>query len=251
MQKQRSGERKPIVGIGCDVVAGPPAAIHLRLEYCDAISDAGGVPVVLPPRATEDRWGRVLEALDGIILSGGPDYDPSCYGCEPHPALNPIHPRRQSADLSLARQALECKLPVLGICGGHQLLNIALGGDLIQHIPDQIAQAGVHAGPSGGPPAPSHKVRITPGTLLDRLVGRRTLSVNTYHHQAVGRLGQGLQVSALADDGVVEAIEAAAASERFLLGVQWHPERDPTASSLAIFSAFVEAASGAAREGRR
>ncbi len=251
MQNQRSGERKPLVGIGCDVAAGPPAALHLRLEYCDAISDAGGVPVGLPPFPADDRPDRALEALDGLVLSGGPDYDPTCYGCDPHPSLNPMHPRRQSADLFLARRAIESKMPVLGICGGHQLINIALGGDLVQHIPDQIPEARVHAGPAGGPPAPPHKIRITPGTLLDRLVSRRSLSVNSYHHQAVGRLGRGLQVCARAEDGVVEAIESAVAGERFLLGVQWHPERDPSASSRAIFSAFIEAARRAGRGCRR
>ena len=238
---------RPLIGIGCDVAAGPPAMVQLRLDYSDAVSDAGGAPLLLPPSTGEEELERVLSVLDGLLFSGGPDYDPSIYGQGMHRSACLQHPLRGKGDLLLARRALKSRRPVLGICGGLQLINIALGGDLIQDIPEMVPAAKVHAGPPGGPPAPHHRILIESGTLLARLVGREDLSVNSFHHQAAGRLGSGLRVSARAEDGVVEAVEAE--NGRFLLGVQWHPERDGADPNRALFAGLVEAAR-ASRERR-
>jgi putative glutamine amidotransferase len=240
MQSQTtpSGGR-PRIGIGCDVEEGPPPIACLKLEYIDAVAAAGGIPILLPP--CEATFVESLKAVDGLLLSGGDDYDPSAYGQPPHPALDPMSSRRHRADLVLARTALDARFPVLGVCGGLQLLNIALGGDLIQDIADLVPGAVPHRGSRAQPL--EHPVRIEPGTLLAALVGGGPLPVNTYHHQSVGRLGAGLRVSATAADGVVEAVEGEGASGgRFLLAVQWHPERDPRPPSRAIFEGLVEAA---------
>jgi len=224
-------------------------ACFLYLEYADSISRAGGVPLVLPP--LERDVDRALEALDGILLSGGDDYDPRLYRQRRHESLRPIHPRRNRADPRLARRALRSGLPILGICGGLQLLNIVLGGDLIQDIESLVPGALRHRSPSRRRPV-RHSIRIQPGTLLASVAGKLEASVNTFHHQAVGRVGRGLRVSAMADDGIVEGLEAGGGDPgRFLLGVQWHPERDPNRLNGALFRGLVEAARSRAMESRR
>ena len=239
--------RKPRILIGCDVDEGQRPACRLNLEYADGIIAVGGVPLILPP--LEADLAAVLEWADGVLFTGGNDYDPAVYGQPIHKTAVLLHPRRGRSDLLLARHVLAGSLPVLGICGGLQLLNIALGGDLVQDIPDQVPGALPHRAPQGVPSI-RHQVRIQPGSLLESVVKGRDASVNSYHHQAVGRAGRGLRISASAPDGVVEGIEGEAAG-RFLLAVQWHPERDPDADSWALFGAFIEAArEGAGRRGR-
>jgi putative glutamine amidotransferase len=270
MQNARKGQRQPIIGIGCDIAGGPPPSSQLRIEYSDAVLLAGGVPVLLPAYRSEEEAGAALASIDGLLLTGGNDYHPAAYGADPHPTHAGLHPLRQEGDLLLARRALQSRIPILGICGGLQLLNIVLGGDLIQDIPSEVRDPSVHRGDPAGPPAPGHPVRILPGTLLSRIVRREELLVNTSHHQAARRLGTGLRPAALAPDGVVEAIESlalpaasppegggpgagaetGAAEARFLLAVQWHPERDPGEPHRALFTALVEAALRA-RGGRR
>jgi len=272
MQNPRKGQSQPIIGIGCDIASGPPPSSQLRLEYSDAVLHAGGVPVLLPAYRSEEAVAAALSSIDGLLLSGGNDYDPASYGAERHATHAGLHPLRQAGDLILARRALQSRLPILGICGGLQLINIALRGDLIQDIPSEVGDPAIHRGePRAGAaaqPAPGHPVRILAGTLLSRIVGREEIIVNTYHHQAARRLGKGLRSAAVAPDGVVEAIESAdppevaghgsgggagPASPRFLLAVQWHPERAVNETlggepHRALFAALVNAALSARQE---
>jgi putative glutamine amidotransferase len=199
--------------------------------YVDAVADAGGVPVLLPPQRHGAR--ETVAALDGLLLSGGPDVDPARYRERPHPSTGAPHTARDDWEFQLLDAALARDLPVLGVCRGMQLLNVALGGALIQHLPDSL-------GHGGHQPAPatfgSRAVHIRPRSRLGGVLGRAA-TVRCYHHQAVGRLGQGLQPSAWGEEETVEAVELAGA--RFTLGVQWHPETDDRDPRL--FAAFVAA----------
>lgn len=190
----------------------PHAEMALGMTYLRAIEAAGGVPVVLPPLGDADA---LLDRLDGICLSGGPDLDPVAYGAtERHAELGPTEPDLDAFELALARAADARGMPLLGICRGAQALNVARGGTLHQHIP-----AHRQTEPAT---ATTHSVHVDAGTRLAQLVGTRPLRVNSFHHQAVDVLGRGLRAVARAADGTVEAIEGVGA--RFLLGVQWHAE---------------------------
>ncbi|MGB9724641.1 MAG: gamma-glutamyl-gamma-aminobutyrate hydrolase family protein [Chloroflexia bacterium] len=206
--------------------------------YVEAVIQAGGTPLLIPPLTEREALAALLGRLDGLILTGGLDLPPDWYGQEPHPSTKLADPRRLAGDRLLAEMALASPIPILAVCMGCQLLNIALGGDLIQDIPSQVAGALSHA-----PKETFHPVRIEPGSRLAGIVGREELEVNSSHHQAVGRPGKGLRVVARAPDGVIEAVEGE--GKRFLLGVQWHPERlSGREAHLALFRALVGAAKG-------
>jgi gamma-glutamyl-gamma-aminobutyrate hydrolase PuuD len=174
MQNARKGQSQPIIGIGCDIASGPPPSSQLRLEYSDAILQAGGVPVLLPAYQSEEAAAAALLSIDGLLLSGGNDYDPVSYGAERHVTYAGLHARRQAGDLILVHRALESRIPILGICGGLQLINIALGGDLIQDIPSQVRDPAVHRGEAGAVgrrPATrcaSFPARCSPGSCAAR-----------------------------------------------------------------------------------
>ena len=214
----------------------PHAEMALGMTYLSALVAAGGMPVVLPPLGDVEA---LLDRLDGICLSGGPDLDPEAYGAsERHVELGPTEPGIDAFELALARAADARGIPVLGICRGAQALNIARGGTLHQHVPAhrQIEPA----------TATTHTVQVDAGTVLAGLVGITPLRVNSFHHQAVDVLGRGLQAVAHAADGTIEAIEAAGA--RFMLGVQWHAEglvAQPR--HLALFQALVAASAAPAQ----
>jgi len=232
-----------------------------HLKYVDAITGAGGIPVIVPPYTDASMLDRVLEKLDGFCLIGGPDYDPSHYGGHQQPADEVMHSRRHQFDLALAEKLLQRKpLPLLGVCGGHQLINIALGGALVQDIrsewksPENQSTTLLHSdderkGSTQEGAAYRHEVRISPATILERIVGASNVLTNSYHHQAVDprRLGAGLKATAWAPDGVIEALESVE-QDRFLLGIQWHPERQTDEPAhRAIFEALVSAARTAAK----
>ncbi len=209
----------------------------LRQNYTSAVAAAGGLAVALPhDPALADAY---LERLDGLIVTGGAfDVDPALYGdTELHETVA-LKAGRTTAELALLRGAMARNLPVLGICGGQQLLAVALGGSLIQHIPDSIADALAHeqATPHS---EPEHEVAITPGTLLHRITGATTMRVNSSHHQAVRAPGRAC-VNATAPDGVIEGIEAP--DQKFCLGVQWHPEYLVDQGDARIFAALIAAA---------
>jgi putative glutamine amidotransferase len=235
---------RPVIGV--TLGDGDRPGFHsMRLDYLRSIEQARAVPVVLPPVAPEDA-AALLDRLDGILLSGGGDVDPVLYGQAPHAKLGKVNRRRDDFELALAREALRRDLPILAICRGHQVLNVATGGTLVQDIASQIEGAMEH-GASGPRWRWAHAVEWTGPSLLREILGDGTLSVNSFHHQAVDRLGEGLVVTARCpEDGVVEALEMP--KRRFVVAVQWHPESfwDRPRSFQALFDALAEACRAAA-----
>jgi gamma-glutamyl-gamma-aminobutyrate hydrolase PuuD len=207
-----------------------PVAL-VPLDYVDAIERAGGRPLVVPP--SDEGVGETLDALDGIVFSGGADLDPASYGAEAHPTTDAPQHRRDEGELALLRAALERDLPTLAICRGSQLLNVVRGGDLVQHLPDVVGDEKHKVTPGT---FSEHGVRIDPGSRLGKLVGEHA-PVKSHHHQGLGRVGEGLVASAWAEDGTLEGVEDP--SRRFALGVLWHPEAGEDA---ALFEALVEEA---------
>jgi len=197
-----------------------PARLSMRLSYTQALQEAGAIAVVLPAHGYVDDTGALLDRLDGLLVSGGPDLDPALYGQARHPQLGPEVDRvSDDYEQALLLGAAERDLPLLGICRGLQALNVSRGGTLHQHLPDRstLEHDQGHASFE-----PAHDVAVASGSLLHRLTGDTTVAVNSYHHQAVDRLGRGLEICAVAPDATVEAIWDPSA--RFCLGVQWHPE---------------------------
>jgi putative glutamine amidotransferase len=210
----------------------------LRENYCAAVTRAGGLPILLPHEP--DQVAAYLERLDGLVITGGAfDVDPALFGATTRHATVTTKDRRTVFELAITRGALAADKPVLGICGGQQLLNVALGGTLVQHIPDEIENALAHEQPNPRT-EPGHTVAIVAGSLLHRITGERELPVNSAHHQSVKDVAPGLVVDATASDGVIEGIEDP--GRRFCLGVQWHPEFAISPGDLSIFAAFVGAA---------
>ena len=210
-------------------------ASFLPAVYFHGITAVGGVAVLLPPQPVNPAIAeRVLDGLDGLLITGGKDVDPAAYGHEPHPETDQPGRQRDAWEFALLDAALRRKLPVLGICRGTQVLNVALGGTLHQHLPDVIGHGGHRAGNAVFNTLP---VRTVPGTRLAALVGE-SVDAKCYHHQAVAEVAKGLTVSARDADGVVEALELP--GDGFVLAVQWHPEE--SLEDLRLFSAIVEAA---------
>lgn len=217
----------------------PQPEIVLGVVYARAVEQAGGAPVVLPPVYEEDVE-PLVEHLAGLCLSGGPDIDPAVYGADRHPKLGPVEPELDAFELDVVRRADERGLPILGICRGAQVLNVARGGTLHQHVPDVSDGSVSHRQAASGSET-SHPVRIEPDSRLAGIVGPGELAVNAFHHQAVDRLGRGLEAVAWASDGIVEGIEG----DGFSLGVQWHVETLTHLSRHArLFEALVDAAAG-------
>jgi putative glutamine amidotransferase len=200
--------------------------------------------VVLPPLA-DDAVPALIDRLAGVCLSGGPDLDPSAYGADPHPELGPIEPSLDHFEVAVARRADALGIPVLGICRGCQALNVARGGTLHQHLPDVTDGSIAHRQTASGRQT-THTVDVAAGSRLATIVGAGELHVNSFHHQAVAELGDGLRAVAWAPDGVIEGIEAA--GDAFYLGVQWHVETlVDRPRHAALFDALVAAAAGEAR----
>jgi len=215
-----------------------PEKLVLGAAYPCAVAKAGGRPILIPLHYGD--IDRCLEIADGVILVGGPDYPSAVYGEEDLGFTKPVHPRRAEADTALARRALEIGLPVLGICGGAQLINIVLGGTLFQDIAAQIPGALVHQAQDGK--AAEHVVAVSRGSALHSWAGEETFRVNSYHHQSIKRLGRGITPTAHAPDGVIEAAEALNSSGSLAaMAIQWHPERLlDVPASFGIFAAFVD-----------
>lgn len=236
--------QRPLIGLTLD--AEQPGGYSrlpwyaLRANYFAAIAAAGGLPVALPhDAALVDAY---LDTIDALVVTGGAfDVDPALYGGgTTHPTVT-LKAGRTAFELAATRGALARDLPVLGICGGQQLLAVVFGGTLVQHIPDSIADALEHEQPNPRD-QPGHPVAITAGTMLARIVGCPRMEVNSAHHQAVAQPGPGAVVNAVAPDGVVEGVEHA--GYRFALGVQWHPEYAVDPADPLILEALVRAARG-------
>jgi putative glutamine amidotransferase len=212
----------------------------IRENYCGAVVRAGGLPILLPHEP--ERAVDYLGLIDGLIVTGGAfDVDPALFGADSRHGTVTTKDRRTAFELAITRAALAADKPVLGICGGQQLLNVALGGTLVQHIPDEIAGPLAHEQPNPRN-EPGHEVEIAAGTILHRIAGTSRVAVNSAHHQAVKTVGPGVVIDAVAPDGVIEGIELP--GRRFCLGVQWHPEFEISPADEAIFRAFVDAARG-------
>ena len=233
---------RPVIGITVDWE--PPGGYSklpwyaLRENYCGAVARAGGLPLLLPhePGLADDYLGRI----DGLLVTGGAfDVDPILFGAQSRHASVTTKDRRTAFELAILKGAITRDLPVFGICGGEQLLNVVLGGTLIQHIPDEIPGALAHEQPNPRT-EPGHVVSVVAGTLLHRITQTGEMAVNSAHHQAVKETGPGIVVNARAPDGVIEGIEDP--SRRFCLGVEWHPEYAIDPGDERLFAAFVAAA---------
>jgi putative glutamine amidotransferase len=227
-----------------DVVARPqgePPKLEVALAtlYPEAIERAGGIPVIVPLLRPE-AIAALLDRVDGICLPGGPDVQPSAYGEEPHPQLGPTEPRVDAVELALVRAADRRNLPILGICRGMQLLNVARGGTLHQHLPDVVGDQLEHRQPEHGS-VTTHRVETAPHSRLRATLGGPSREVNSIHHQAIRTLGDDLTATAWAEDGTIEAVEDPGG--RLVLGVQWHAEG--LRAHDALFESLIAAAAGA------
>lgn len=245
--------RRPVIGI-CTALERAQWSVwdqHAALlptSYLDEVRRAGGMPVMLPPdpqlTAAPDE---ALDLVDGLLLAGGADVDPASYGAEPHPATVDPVPERDAFEIAMARRAIERAIPLLGICRGMQILNVAFGGTLHQHLPERFGHH-EHLKARGSFDGADHKVRLQPGSLAARAAGELLHATKSHHHQGVDRIGEGLVVTGTAaPDGLPEALEMPDAPG-FVLGVQWHPEADPRSGVIAalIAAARAYAASGSA-----
>jgi gamma-glutamyl-gamma-aminobutyrate hydrolase PuuD len=235
---------KPVVGITTYLTPARFGAWEMEsalvpADYVRAVERAGGRALLVPP--SEDAVEETLDALDGLLFSGGSDLDPETYGQEAHPQTKGVVPERDRGELALLQAALARDMPVLAVCRGSQVLNVALGGDLVQHLPDIVGDE-KHKHTPGE--YADHDVTVEPETRLGSLLGDRA-PVKSHHHQGFGRVGKGLRAAARAEDGTLEALEDP--SKRFALGVLWHPE---AGEDQRLFEALVEEA-GAYRADRR
>jgi putative glutamine amidotransferase len=229
--------RTPNIGVTCNVehvrygVWTEPAAL-VPLTYVAAVARAGARPLHLAPTPADlEDPSELLGLLDGVLITGGADVDPTSYGADAHPETAPSAVERDAFELMLVRGAGERDLPCLGICRGMQVVNVAYGGDLDQHLPDRLDHD-IHRGAEGE--FADHRVEVEPGSLAALAAGATDVAIKSYHHQGVARLGDGLRVTARAEgDGTVEAIEDV--ERRFMLGVLWHPEEDEADRLIAAF----------------
>ena len=218
----------------------PRREMALGIAYLNALEAAGAVPVAIPP-LSPGASQPLLERLSGLVLSGGPDLHPHCYGAEPHDELGPTWPELDRFEIALAREADALRLPMLAICRGAQALNVVRTGTLFQHVPDRFGADIDHRQPGYGA-TPAHSVEIDPTSTLAQALGCTELDVNSYHHQAADEVGRGLRAVAWSPDGLIEAVEAP--GRDFVIGVQWHAEAMAAErpEQAALFRAFVEAA---------
>ncbi|WP_394121520.1 gamma-glutamyl-gamma-aminobutyrate hydrolase family protein [Planococcus donghaensis] len=232
---------KPIIGVTASLELGRDE-YGIELADTEAIVAAGGLPVMLPHLMEEADIDEIAEHIDGLFLAGGYDIDPTLFDEEPHPNLGVIIPSRDAFELALAKKVLALKKPILGVCRGAQILNIAVGGDMYQDITTQVKADLLQHQQKAPRFHGSHFIDVTEGSLLHRLTGVRRMKVNSRHHQANRQVPEPFIVSGVSSDGIIEAIEST--QHHFALGVQWHPEnmaRAKDSASLGIFTGFIEA----------
>ncbi|NWG15517.1 MAG: gamma-glutamyl-gamma-aminobutyrate hydrolase family protein [Chloroflexi bacterium] len=233
----------PLIGITTSNYVSPATGWHFNRGYVgciQAIAEAGGLPVLIPVSVDAETRQQIYQRLDGLLLSGGEDINPTVYGAAQHPATGKVDAERDRAELQLVRWAVEDDLPTLAICRGHQMLNVALGGTLIQDVPSQVQTTiNHHCLPRN---ALAHTVEVDPASRLAAILGTTHLPVNSVHHQSVEQPAPALRVTAYAPDGVLEGTELP--DKTFILSVQWHPEdlfREHEVMRR-LFGAFIEAA---------
>lgn len=241
--------QQPLIGIPSGSVASSaPGTRTYRFNgnYTNSVAAAGGLPVAIPLDLPEDALQALFIRLDGLLLAGGDDVDPVCYGEAPHPALGAVDPARDETELRVARWALAAHLPTFAVCRGIQVLNVAAGGSLYQDIPAQLPAALRHdySPAISGWDRPTHDVSVEAGSRLAAVMATAAVATNSFHHQSVKSVAAGFVPVAWAPDGVIEAIEAP--DQPFAVGVQWHPEAMTRIDEAArrLFRAFVEAARG-------
>ncbi len=243
MSENDGKTRAPLIGLTTYHRNGEDK-FDLKADYIEAVRRAGGIPLLMPPG--ESRREEVLEGLDGLVLTGGGDISPDVYGGEHHPSIYMVDDERDTSELALARRVVDMGLPTLGICRGAQVLNVALGGTLIEHLPDVVGDEVAHRVPPLNPT--SHAVTVQPGSRLANTVVELEFTCASWHHQGLREVAPGLEVVAHAPDGTIEAVELP--NHPWLIAVQWHPELtaadDPTQQRL--FDTLAEAAS-ALRDG--
>src|SRR3989338_5688115 len=232
----------PLIGITSDYDdSNEQPRFFIKRDYVSAIEEAGGIPLLLCP-TNESIISHFINLIDGLLISGGGfDIDPKFYGEKPHPKLGKTVPERTNFEIKLLKSAVEKRMPVLGICGGHQLINVYFGGTLYQDIPSQYSEKINHK-QSTPSDIPYHKIEIHPSTRLSKITEADSGMVNSTHHQSIKKIGNGFNVSAVAEDGIIEAIESD--NDDFIVGVQWHPERiyNKDFCSKNIFTEFIKEA---------
>ncbi|HAV78332.1 MAG TPA: hypothetical protein DCX53_13375 [Anaerolineae bacterium] len=234
---------KPLIGITTNQSknANGQPTVMLMQSYINAVMQAGGVPVLIPSMIHNDGWDALYARLDGVLFSGGGDIALEHFPGDSHPRIDDVDPERDSVELKMIQTAAEDGKPFLGICRGCQVMNVALGGTLYTHIPDQLANALDHSYPGNMRTVLVHEVKIEEGTRIAEVMGDPILKVNSLHHQGLKDIAPSLRVAGIAPDGLVEAVELP--DHPFALGVQWHPEwltdQEPTQN---LFRKFVEVA---------
>ena len=232
-------QKKPVIGISCSIDG---TTVEVGMTYVVSVRKAGGIPFIIPITTSDKEIDEYLDRIDGLLMTGGEDVSPLLFGQEPSPFLGTVVPERDTYDLALIRKAVLKGIPVLGICRGIQCLNIAMGGDLIQDIPSEVKDAIQHR-QTGPRSYGSHTIMIEKGSLMEKLLGSGEVAVNSFHHQACGKIAPGFKVTAKSSDGIVEAIES---PDGKFYGVQFHPEGFVYACKkefLPIFQHLVKLAS--------
>lgn len=235
--------KTPLIGVGLALTVGEhPERAYVNTAYLRAVEQAGGVPVPLAPGLAPATLDALWERIDGLVLIGGWDVDPARYGQARHPKTENVSEPRDALEVALVARALDARVPLFAICRGLQVVNVALGGSLVQDIADDMDTNIVHTQKESRDVA-THEVRVADGSRLHGIVGAHELRVNSMHHQAIGRVAPELREVAWAPDGVIEGVELTG-DDRFVVAVQWHPEElvghDPAAR--ALFAALVDAA---------
>ena len=227
---------KPIIGITTDVKDG---CFVIEEKYAYSIAKSGGIPYLIPSIPENNNFVMdIIGRIDGLLLPGSRDMDPKFYNEKPHPKLRPMSIERTKFEFSALNIAVKRSIPVIGICGGMQLINVFFGGSLFQDINAYIPNALPHENGS------HHHINIIKDTLLSKIIAAEEILVKSYHHQSIKRIGEDLRLCAETSDGIVEGIESE--DKTFVLGIQWHPELEETEISNSIFSKFVEECESAA-----
>jgi putative glutamine amidotransferase len=241
--------RAPFIGITTSVTVGTnPERAFVNASYLRAVERAGGIPVLLPPHLSEQARAALWERIDGVLLTGGGDIDPARFDEPAHPTVADVSPLRDALELELVGRALDAQVPLFAICRGLQVLNVALGGTLYQDLPTDMPGPINHSQSAPRHEA-THAVKVMgEGTRLGSIFGASELEVNSFHHQAIKRLGRGLRDVAWAPDGVIEGVEMDG-PDRFVIAVQWHPEDlvERDASARGLFAALTRAAAARRR----